>query len=153
MSCEATSLSMRLGLADHLLCAIVNGAKFSEKVTDRHHLVAMGARSAGSKPFAKDAAFVAALLTQRPRVTLGALVDDGRQWESVGKAELELVGWALTETKAALAAGVRAVGLATSSWKVATAHAAHTRLAGSRSIVTQRSFPQAAAVVGAWKHQ
>ena len=67
----------------------------------------------------------------------------------LGKAELELVGWALTETKATLAAGVRAVGLATSSWEVATAHAAHTRLAGSRRTVTQRSFPQVAVVDGA----
>ena len=113
----------------------------------------MGAWSTGSKPSSKNAALVAALLTKEACIALGALVDDGRLWEPSGKAELELVGWALTETKATLTAGVRAVGLATSSWEVATAHAAYTRLAGSRSIVTQRSFPQAAAVVGALKHQ
>jgi len=69
----------------------------------------MRVRSAGSKPFAKDAALVAALLTQDACLTRGALVDDCRLWEPAGKAELELVGWALTETKATLAAGVRAI--------------------------------------------
>lgn len=113
----------------------------------------MGARCAGSKPTSKGTAIVAALLAKEPGITLRALVDDGRLWEAAGKAELDLVGWALTETKATLAAGVRAVGLATSSWEVATAHAAHTRLAGSRRIVTQRSFPQAAVVDGALKHR
>ena len=38
--------------------------------------------------------------------THGALVDDGRLWETAGKAELEFVGWSLTETEAALAAGI-----------------------------------------------
>ncbi len=93
-------------MADHLLCAIVNGAKLSEKVTDGDHLVAMRAGSAGSKPTTENAAFVAALLTQEPRITLGALVDDGRFWETPGKTQLELVGWALTETEATLAAGI-----------------------------------------------
>ena len=73
-------------MGDHLLAAIVNGAKFSEKVADGHHLVAMGARSAGSKPFAKDAALVATLLTQQACLTHGALVDDGRLWETASKA-------------------------------------------------------------------
>jgi hypothetical protein len=113
----------------------------------------MGAQCAGSKPTSKSTALVAALLAKEPGITLGALVDDGRRWETAGKTELELVGWSLSETKATLPAGARAVGLATSSLEMATAHAAHTRLAGSRSIVTQRSFPQAAAVVGALKHQ
>jgi hypothetical protein len=111
----------------------------------------MGARCAGSKPTSKRTAIVAALPAKEPGITLRALVDDSRLWEPVGKAELDLVGWALTETKATLAAGVRAVGLATSSCEVATAHAAHARL--GRRIVTQRGFPQAAAVVGALKHQ
>ena len=109
----------------------------------------MGAQCAGSKPTSKSTAFVAALVAKEPGITLGALVDDGRLWEAAGKAKLELVGWSLTETEATLAAGVRAVGLATSSWEMTAAHAAHTRLAGSRSIVTQRSFPQAAADVDA----
>ena len=113
----------------------------------------MGARSAGSEPPSKDAALFAALLTEHSCIARGALVDDGRLRETASKAELELVGRSPTQTKATLAAGVRAVGLTTSSWEVATAHAAHTRLAGSWRIVTQRSFPQAAAVVGAWKHQ
>ena len=113
----------------------------------------MGAGSSGSKPTTEYAALVAALLTKEPRITGGALVDDGRLWKTAGKAELEFVGRALTETKATLTAGVRAVGLATSSSEVSTAPTAHTRLAGSRSSVTQRSFPQVAAVVGAWKHQ
>ena len=109
----------------------------------------MGARSSGSKPTTEYAALVAALLTKERRITRGALVNDGRLWETASKAELELVGWSLAETKTKLAASVRAVGLATSSWEVATAHAAHARLAGTRSIVTQRSFPLAAADVDA----
>ncbi len=75
----------------------------------------MGAWSTGSKPSSKNAALVAALLTKEACIALGALVDDGRVWETAGKAELEFVGWSLTETKATLAAGVRAVGLAASS--------------------------------------
>ena len=109
----------------------------------------MGAQCAGSKPTSKCTALVAALVAKEPGITLGALVDDGRRWETAGKTELELVGWSLSETKATLAAGVRAVGLATSSWEVAPACGAHARLAGSWSIVTQRSFPLAAADVDA----
>ncbi len=77
-----------------------------EEVADSHHLVAMGARSSGAKATTQNAAFVAALLTQEPRITLGALVDDGRLWETDGKAELELVGRSLSEAEATLAAGV-----------------------------------------------
>ena len=113
----------------------------------------MGARCAGSKSTTKSTALVAALLAKESGITRRALVDDGRLWEAAGKAELDLVGWAPTETKATLAAGVRAVGLATSSWEVAIAHAAHTRLAGSRRIVTQRRFPQAAVVDAALRHR
>ena len=109
----------------------------------------MGARSSGSKPTTEYAALVAALLTKERRITRGALVNDGRLWETASKAELELVGWSLAETKTTLAAGVRAVGLATSIWEVALACGAHARLAWSRSIVTQRSFPLAAADVDA----
>src|SRR3981189_1618132 len=109
----------------------------------------MGAQCAGSKPTSKSTALVAAPVAKGPGITLGALVDDGRRWETAGKTELELVGWSLAETKTTLAAGVRAVGLATSSWEVAPACGAYARLAGSRSIVTQRSFPQAAADVDA----
>ena len=85
----------------------------------------MGARCAGSQPTSKSTAIVAALLAKEPGITLRALVDDGRRWETAGKTELELVGRSLSETKATLAAGVRAVGLATSSWEVATGHTAH----------------------------
>ena len=66
----------------------------------------MGARSSGSKPSSKDAALFAALLTKHPHLALGALVDDGRLRETAGKAELEFVGWSLTETEATLAASV-----------------------------------------------
>ena len=113
----------------------------------------MEARSSGSKPTTEYAALVAALLTKERRITPGALVNDGRLWKTACNAELEFVGRALTEAKTTLAASVRAVGLAISSREVSTAPTAHTRLAGSRSIVTQRRFPQAAAVVGALTHQ
>jgi len=66
----------------------------------------MGAWSSGPKPFAKDAALVAALLAEQPRIACGALVDDGCLRESAGKAELELVDRSPTQTKATLAAGV-----------------------------------------------
>src|SRR5437763_6576645 len=141
MPFEAMSLRWPLGLADHLLPANRNGAKIAEQNGDCHRLIAMGAQCAGSKPTSKSTALVAALVAKEPGITFGALVDDGRRWETAGKIELELVGWSLSETNATLAASVRAVGLATSSWEMTTAHAAHTRLAGSRSIVTQRSFP------------
>ena len=87
----------------------------------------MGARCAGSKPTSKSTALVAALLAKEPGITFGALVDDGRRWETAGKTELELVGWSLSETNATLAASVRAVGLATSSWEMTTAQTPHTR--------------------------
>ena len=113
----------------------------------------MGAQCAGSKPTSKSTALVAALVAKEPGITLGALVDDGRRWETAGKTGLELVGWSLSETKATLAAGVRAVGLAASSREVAPASGAHTLLVGTRSIVTQRGFPsQRVAGVGASKH-
>ena len=64
----------------------------------------MGARSSGSKPSAKDPALCAALLTEDARLARGALVDDSRLREAASKAERELVGWSLTETKATLAA-------------------------------------------------
>src|ERR1700704_1483452 len=96
----------------------------------------MGTRSSGSKPTTEYAALVAALLTKERRITRGALVNDGRLWETASKAELELVGWSLAETKTTLAAGIRAVGLATSSWEVAPACGAPARLAGGRGIGT-----------------
>lgn len=65
----------------------------------------MRARSTGSKPSSKDAAVFAALVAKHPHLTLGALVDDGRLWKTAGKAELEFVGWSLTQTKSTLAAG------------------------------------------------
>ncbi len=114
----------------------------------------MGARCAESKPTSKSTALVAALLAKEPGITLRALVDDGRLWEAAGKAKLELVGWSPTQTETTLAAGVRAVGLAASSWEVAPASGAHTLLVGTRSIVTQRGFPsQRVAGGGASKHQ
>ena len=45
-------------------------------------------------------------LAKHPHLTLWALVDDGRLWETAGKAELEFVGWSLTETEATLAASI-----------------------------------------------
>jgi len=66
----------------------------------------MGARSAGSEPSAKDAALVATLLTEHSCIARGALVDDGRLWETASKAELELIGRSATETEGTLAAGV-----------------------------------------------
>jgi|GraSoiStandDraft_24_1057298.scaffolds.fasta_scaffold411462_1 hypothetical protein len=101
----------------------------------------MGARSSGSKPPSKDAALFATLLTKHPHLTRWALVDDGHRRESAGKAELEFVGWSLTQPKSTLAAGIRAIGFAASRWEVTPASTAHTLLVGRRAIVTQRSFP------------
>jgi hypothetical protein len=101
----------------------------------------MGAWSSGSKPSAENAALVAALLTEQTRIARRALVDDGHCRETASKAELELVGRSLTETKATLAAGVRAVGFAASRREVAPARDAHTLLVGRRAIVTQRDCP------------
>jgi len=67
----------------------------------------MRARSTGSEPRSKDAALFAALLTEQACIARRALVeDDGRLWETAGKAELEFVGWSPTETEATLAAGI-----------------------------------------------
>jgi hypothetical protein len=66
----------------------------------------MGAWSSGTKPTTKNAALVTALLTKKPRIAFGALVDDGRFGETSGKAQLELVSWSLAETEATLAAGI-----------------------------------------------
>jgi hypothetical protein len=66
----------------------------------------MRARSTGSKPPSKEAAFFAALLAKHPHLTLWALVNDGCLRQTAGKTELELVGWSLTETEATLAAGI-----------------------------------------------
>ena len=100
----------------------------------------MGTQASGSEPSAKDAALVAALLTEHSCVARRALVDDGRLWETAGKAELEFVGWSPTQTEATLAAGIRAVGFAASRWEVAPAGDAHPLLVCRRAIVTQRSF-------------
>ena len=114
----------------------------------------MRARSTGSEPPSKDAALCAALLAKHPHLTLWALVNDGRLWETAGKAELELVGWSLTETKTTLAAGVRAIGFAASRWEVAPARDAHPLLVCRRAIVTQRGCPsQVVAGVGASKRR
>jgi hypothetical protein len=109
----------------------------------------MGARCSGSKPTSKSTALVAALLAKEPRITLRALVDDGRLWETASKAQLEFVGRSLSETKATLPAGIRAVGLAASSEEVATAGAAYAQLIGGRAIVTQRRNPLLGVVVDA----
>jgi hypothetical protein len=114
----------------------------------------MRARSAGSKPTTKNTALVAALLTKEARVALGALVDDGRLWETASKAELELVGWSPTQTKTTLAAGVRTLGFAASRREVVPARGAHTLVVCRRTIVTQRGCPsQVVAGVGASKRR
>ena len=109
----------------------------------------MGARSTRSEPPAKDAALFAALLAKHPHLTLWALVDDGRLRETAGKTELEFVGWSPTQTKTTLAAGVRAIGFAASLCEAPSTGAAHLLLVWRRAIVTQRSFPQVVAGVGA----
>lgn len=101
----------------------------------------MGARSSGSQSFAKDAALLAALLTEQAGIAQGALVDDGGLRETRIQAELELVGRSLTETEATLAAGVRAIGFAAARWEAAPARQAHALVVGKQAIVTQRSFP------------
>ncbi len=72
----------------------------------------MWAWSSGAKSAAKDAALVAPLLANEPRLTRWALVDDGARRQTGAQAELALVGRSLAETEAALAAGIRAIGLA-----------------------------------------
>ena len=114
----------------------------------------MGARSSGSKPSRKDAALFAALLTEQSRIARGALVDDGRLRQTAGKAELQFVGWSPTQTKTALAAGIRAIGFAAARWKVAPAHGAHPLVICRRAIVTQRRCPSQVVVgVGASTRQ
>jgi len=66
----------------------------------------MRAQSSGSEASGKDAALFAALLAKHPQLTLWALVNDGRFRETAVQAELELVGWSLTETEATLSASV-----------------------------------------------
>jgi 2-methylisocitrate lyase-like PEP mutase family enzyme len=70
-------LSMVVWLGWSPPCGNRNGAKLREQVAESDHLVAMGAWSAGSKAFAKDAAIFAALLSEQSRIACGALVDDG----------------------------------------------------------------------------
>ena len=101
----------------------------------------MGTQSSGSEPSRKDAALLAALLTEQSPVARGALVDDGGLRETGRKAELELVGRSPTQTKTTLAAGVRAIGFAAARWKVAPAHGAHPLVICRRAIVTQRRCP------------
>jgi hypothetical protein len=96
----------------------------------------MGARSSGSKPSAKDATVFAALLTEQSRIARGALVDDGRLRDPCVQAELELVGWSLTQTKTTLAAGVGAIGFVASRWEVVPTDAAYPQLVCRRAIVT-----------------
>jgi hypothetical protein len=83
-----------------------NGADLGEEVADGHGLIAMGAWSSGSKSTSENAALVAALLTQEPDITLGALVDDGRPGKAGGQTKREFVGRSLSETEAPLAASV-----------------------------------------------
>ena len=109
----------------------------------------MGAWSAGSKSSAKDAALFAALLPEQSSIARGALVDDGRRRQTASKAELELVGRSPTLTKAALAAGIGAVGFAASRRELTAARDAHALLVRRRAIVTQRSFPRVVVGVGA----
>ena len=110
----------------------------------------MRARSTGSKPPSKDAALFAALLAKHSHLTRWALVDDGRLRETGAKAELEFVGWSLTETEATLAAGVRAISFAALHREVAPARGAHALLVCRRAIVTQRGYPSRVVVgVGA----
>jgi hypothetical protein len=45
-------------------------------------------------------------LTEQACIARRALVDDGRRWETAGKAQLEFVGWSLAKTEATLAAGI-----------------------------------------------
>ncbi len=77
MPCEAMPLSMVIWLGCSPPSGNRNGAKLGEQVTESDHLVAMRAWSTGAEPFGKDAALLAALLTEQSRIALGALVDDG----------------------------------------------------------------------------
>src|SRR5579859_5623857 len=101
----------------------------------------MRARSTGSKPPSKDAALFAALLAKHPHLTLWALVNDGGLRQTAVQAELELVGRTLTQTETTLAAGIRAVGFAASSWEATPARCAYTLLVCRPPIVTQRDSP------------
>src|SRR5215470_14415865 len=113
----------------------------------------MGARSSGSEPSRKDAALLAALLTEQSRITRGALVDDGSLRQTPIQIELELIGWSPTQTKTTLAAGVRAIGFAASRCEVAPTGAAYPLLVWTRAIVTQRRCPsQVVAGAGASTH-
>jgi hypothetical protein len=81
-----------------------------DEVCNCHGLVAIGAWSSGAKPTAKDAALVAPLETQVPRLALRALVHDGGLRQAGAEAKVELVGRSLAAAEATLAAGIRAIG-------------------------------------------
>ncbi|MBV9545783.1 MAG: hypothetical protein JOY61_15540 [Chloroflexi bacterium] len=72
----------------------------------------MRAWSSGAKPTAEDAALVAPLLADEPRLALRALVHDGALREASAQAELALVGRLLAEAEATLAASIGAIGSA-----------------------------------------
>jgi hypothetical protein len=130
-----------------------SGANVGEQVGDGDDVIAVWAGPAGTKPSAEYAALVAPLLTQEPRLTRGALIDDRRGGQSARQAETQFVGRQLTMTEPTLAAGVRAVRLAAMSGKAAPAGSAHALVVRSVAIVTQRVAPRSAAGVGAWKRQ
>ena len=93
---EAMRLSMDVRFGGSPPCGNRNGADLGQEVADGHGLIAVGAWSTGSKSTSENAALVAALLTKEPGLTLGALVDDGRPWQTAGQTKRELVGRSLS---------------------------------------------------------
>jgi hypothetical protein len=71
------SMAVRLGWSPP--CGNRNGAKLGEQVTESEHLIAMGARSSGSESSRKNAAFLAALLTEQSQRTFSTVLGVRRQ--------------------------------------------------------------------------
>jgi hypothetical protein len=84
-------------------------ANVGEQIGDGDRVIAMWAGSARTKPSAKDAAIVTALLTEEAGFAFGALVDDRRGGQPTLQAKTQLVCRPLTTTEASLTADVRAV--------------------------------------------
>ena len=83
----------------------------------------MRAWSPRTQALAPNSAFVASLLSEVTAVAFWALVDDGRLGQAGGQPEMDFVLWSLTTAKAALTAGVVAIGLAAVRRKAAPARA------------------------------
>jgi hypothetical protein len=112
-------------------------------------LVAVRAEPAGpGQATAEDAAVGAALATEVAGLAQRALVDGGRLGRASQEEDLDLVGWLVAETEAALAASVRAPDAAPVGDEGEAAGRAGAFAVKRYGVVTQRGWPPAGAAVG-----